>query len=378
MSYEKVLLLIAHSSLLTAHGSMKYVGMQTQIWRNNRNTVILLFMYPIIIFAMFWAFVFVMDYFGVFCSFTPDALISGSPITTIGDVCRENPMSYGTRWPVVWFCFLKALPAVAIVVTTWFALAYSSNVSIIRRITRARPLERKENVRVYNIVENLCIAGGIEMPQINIVEDPGLNAFASGIDVKTFTITLTTGIVEKLNDEELSAVVAHELTHIKNRDTRLMVVCIVFVGMVSLMQTVFIEILKGMVRGSRRSRGRRKGDGGAIIIIFFALVGVVITSIAYFFSFINRLAISRKREYVADAGAAELCGDPLALASALRKISETPGLVNVQRNDVAQLYIIHPEEEEDNGVFRSIAKKVDSIFWTHPDTPERIQILEQF
>lgn len=304
---------------------MKYVGMQTQIWRNNRNTVILLFMYPIIIFAMFWAFVFVMDYFGVFCSFTPDALISGSPITTIGDVCRENPMSYGTRWPVVWFCFLKALPAVAIVVTTWFALAYSSNVSIIRRITRARPLERKENVRVYNIVENLCIAGGIEMPQINIVEDPGLNAFASGIDVKTFTITLTTGIVEKLNDEELSAVVAHELTHIKNRDTRLMVVCIVFVGMVSLMQTVFIEILKGMVRGSRRSRGRRKGDGGAIIIIFFALVGVVITSIAYFFSFINRLAISRKREYVADAGAAELCGDPLALASALRKISETTG-----------------------------------------------------
>lgn len=378
MSYEKVLLLIAHSSLLTAHGSMKYVGMQTQIWRNNRNTVILLFMYPIIIFAMFWAFVFVMDYFGVFCSFTPDALISGSPITTIGDVCRENPMTYGTRWPVVWFCFLKALPAVAIVVTTWFALAYSSNVSIIRRITRARPLERKENVRVYNIVENLCIAGGIEMPQINIVEDPGLNAFASGIDVKTFTITLTTGTVEKLNDEELSAVVAHELTHIKNRDTRLMVVCIVFVGMVSLMQTVFIEILKGMVRGSRRSRGRRKGDGGAIIIIFFALVGVVITSIAYFFSFINRLAISRKREYVADAGAAELCGDPLALASALRKISETPGLVNVQRNDVAQLYIIHPEEEEDNGVFRSIAKKVDSIFWTHPDTPERIQILEQF
>lgn len=378
MSYEKVLLLIAHSSQLATHGSMKYVGMQTQIWRNNRNTVILLFMYPIIIFAMFWAFVFVMDYFGVFCSFTPDALISGSPITTIGDVCRENPMTYGTRWPVVWFCFLKALPAVAIIVTTWFALAYSSNVSIIRRITRARPLERKENVRVYNIVENLCIAGGIEMPQINIVEDPGLNAFASGIDVKTFTITLTTGIVEKLNDEELSAVVAHELTHIKNRDTRLMVVCIVFVGMVSLMQTVFIEILKGMVRGSRRSRGRRKGDGGAIIIIFFALVGVVITSIAYFFSFINRLAISRKREYVADAGAAELCGDPLALASALRKISETPGLVNVQRNDVAQLYIIHPEEEEDNGVFRSIAKKVDSIFWTHPDTPERIQILEQF
>lgn len=357
---------------------MKYVGMQTQIWRNNRNTVILLLMYPIIIIAMFWAFVFVLDYFSVFCAFTPDALMDAVTGTTVKDVCLEYPRSYGSHWPIVWFCFLKALPAVVVIVATWSILSYCSNVSIIRRITHARPLQRKENVRVYNIVENLCIAGGIEMPQIDIIDDPGLNAFASGIDIKSFTVTLTTGIIEKLNDEELSAVVAHELTHIKNRDTRLMVVCIVFVGLVSIMQSIFIETIKGMLYGATHSRRRnRKGGGGILIILFFALVGLVISTVAYFFSFINRLAISRKREYVADAGAAELCANPLALASALRKISEEPGLAYIGRNDVAQLYIIHPDEEND-GLLQGLTKTIDTIFSTHPDTRERIQILEQF
>jgi len=359
---------------------MKYVGMQTQIWRNNRNTVILLLMYPIIIIAMFWAFVFAADFFGLFCQYTPNTFIDIPSGVTIGSACLDTSREmYMTHWPVVWFCFLKALPAVVVVVAVWISLAYYSNVSIIRRITHARPLERKENLRVYNIVENLCIAGGIEMPQINIVDDPGMNAFASGIDVKSYTVTLTTGIIEKLNDEELSAVVAHELTHIRNRDTRLMVVCIVFVGLISIIQGIFIEILKGMLRGSGRSRRNSKGSGGAVLlIVMLAAVGVVISSIAYFFSFINRLAISRKREYVADAGAAELCGDPLALASALRKISDAPGLVNVQRNDVAQLYIIHPDEEEDNGMVKGLAQKANTLFCTHPDTPDRIRILEQF
>ena len=358
---------------------MKYVGMQTQIWRNNRNTVILLCLYPLIVLAMVWAFIAVSDFFGVFCSFAPEAIVHHSPVVTIDDLCREPADFYGIRWEVVWHCFLVALPATVVIVATWFIFSYCCNVSLIRHVTHAKPLERRENLRVYNIVENLCIAGGIEMPQINIVDDPGLNAFASGIDVKSFTVTLTTGIIDKLNDAELSAVVGHELTHIRNRDTRLMVVGIVFVGLISLCQSIFIELLKGAVRSGDRARSRnKKGGGGIVILVIVALIGIVITSVAYFFSFINRLAISRKREYVADAGGAELCGDPLALASALRKISEEPGLVSVQRNDVAQLYIIHPDEEEDNGIFHSLTKKVDSIFWTHPDTPERIKLLEQF
>jgi len=300
-------------------------------------------------------------------------------VVTVADACRETYSTYGSHWPVVWGFFLKVLPAVVIIVGTWFALAYCSNVTIIRRITHAKPLERRENLRVYNIVENLCIAGGIEMPQINIIEDPTLNAFSSGIDIKTFTITLTTGIINELDDNELAAVIGHELTHIKNRDTRLMVVCIVFVGLVSMIQKIFMEIVKAMLRGSRRPRSRSgKGGGGIAIILFFAMIGVVISTIAYFFSFINRLAISRKRELVADAGAAELCGDPLALASALTKISLAPGLVQVQRKDLAQLYIINPDEEDDNLIGMSLTKRVDSLFWTHPDTPERLRLLRQF
>lgn len=358
---------------------MKYVGMQTQIWRNNRNTAILLCMYPVIILVMVWSFIFVMDYFGFFCSFLGDTFIADG--VTAKDACADVPKSYGAHWPIIWFAFFKALPWTIGIVALWFLVAYCFNVSIIRSVTHARPLERKENVRVYNIVENLCIAGGIEMPQINIVEDPGLNAFASGIDIKSFTITLTTGIIETLDNDELSAVVAHELTHIKNRDTRLMVVCIVFVGLISILQTIFIEILKGSLRSaahSSRSSRKNKGGGGILLIALIALVGVGITSIAYFFSYINRLAISRKREYVADAGAAELCANPMALADALRKVSATPGLAFVNRNDVAQLYIIHPDEEDNNGMLHGLVKKVDSIFWTHPDTPDRIKILEQF
>lgn len=358
---------------------MKYVGMQTQIWRNNRNTVILLCMYPVIILAMVWLFVYALDYFGVFCSFMGDTVLGDGK--TVANVCAENPKSYGTNWPILWHCYLTALPAVIVIVATWFFFAYGCNVSLIRHVTRAKPLERKENVRVYNIVENLCIAGGIEMPQINIVEDPELNAFASGVGISSFTITLTTGIIDKLNDAELSAVVGHELTHIKNRDTRLMVVCIVFVGLISILQTIFMKVLKAFLYApnSPRRRSKKGGGGGSVVIliVFFALVGLVISTVAYFFSFINRLAISRKREYVADAGAAELCGDPLALASALRKISAEPGLTGVQRSDVAQLYIVHPDEES-RGVVSGIVKKIDGIFRTHPDTDERIRLLEQF
>jgi len=255
----------------------------------------------------------------------------------------------------------------------WFIIAYFANTSIIRHATHARPLERKENVRVYNIVENLCIAGGIEMPQINIVNDSSLNAFASGIDISSYTVTLTTGIIDKLDDAELSAVVGHELTHIKNRDTRLMVVCIVFVGIFSMLMNVSFRMLGDISSAPRRNR---KNGGGLVILLLVVLLWSII---GYLFSTLTRLAISRKREYVADAGAAELCGDPLALASALRKISDDPGLGNVKRSDVAQLYIIHPDEEDDSSVSLSTwVAKANIIFSTHPETSERIKILEQF
>ena len=347
---------------------MKYVGIQTQIWRNNRNSVILLCMFPLILLGMVLLAIMTLDFIGWFCW---------------DGVCPPGPQAATFHWDIIWYYFKDAMPFTLSMTGLWFIIAYCTNTSIIRHITHAKPVERKDNLRVYNIVENLCIAGGIEMPQINIVEDSNLNAYASGIDIPSFTITLTTGLIEKLNDAELSAVVGHELTHIKNRDTRLMVVCIVFVGIFAAIQSMSMRMLGALLRGSRRSSSRRnnKGGGGAIILeIMLLLIALIIwSSIGYFFSFMTRLAISRKREYVADAGAAELCGDPLALASALKKISEAPGLADVQRGDVAQLYIIHPDEEFDNNMKLSgWVAKANIMFCTHPDTPERIKILEQF
>jgi heat shock protein HtpX len=342
---------------------MKYVGIQTQIWRNNRNTVLLLLLFPIILLGMVLGTIMVLDWLGFFCW---------------DGVCGPGLQATTFHWDVIWPYFLDAMPYTLGVTAIWFIIAYFANTAIIRHATHARPLERKENVRVYNIVENLCIAGGIEMPKINIVEDPNLNAYASGIDINSYTITLTTGIIDALDDTELSAVVGHELTHIKNRDTRLMVVCIVFVGIFSMTVNVLLRILSSMWR-SPRPRTRRKNDGAGAGIVLVLIIALVWATIGYFFSTLTRLAISRKREYVADAGAAELCGDPLALASALRKISENPGLATVKRDDVAQLYIIHPDEEYDNDMgLTGLVAKANILFCTHPDTPERIRLLEQF
>ena len=342
---------------------MKYVGIQTQIWRNNRNTVLLLLLFPIILLGMVLGTIMVLDWLGFFCW---------------DGVCAPGLQATTFHWDVIWPYFLDAMPYTLGVTAIWFIIAYFANTAIIRHATHARPLERKENVRVYNIVENLCIAGGIEMPRINIVEDPNLNAFASGIDINSYTITLTTGIIDALDDTELSAVVGHELTHIKNRDTRLMVVCIVFVGIFSMTVNVLLRILSSMWR-SPRPRTRRKNDGAGAGIVLVLIIALVWATIGYFFSTLTRLAISRKREYVADAGGAELCGDPLALASALRKISENPGLATVKRDDVAQLYIIHPDEEYDNDMgLTGLVAKANILFCTHPDTPERIRLLEQF
>ena len=154
------------------------------------------------------------------------------------------------------------------VVVIWFLIAYWANTSIINSATGSKPLDRRENKRVYNLVENLCMSQRHEdMPKINIIYDDSLNAFASGINDRTYTVTLSKGIIQKLNDEELEAVIAHELTHIRNRDVRLLIVSIVFVGIFSMLtQITFYTITHARVR----SNG--KGGGGTILIILIALV----------------------------------------------------------------------------------------------------------
>ena len=316
-------------------------------------SMLLLLLFPLIILGMVWVFIFLVNYLG------------GGYYDASGDYVHE--VSFET----VNYYFLSAIPWVIIGVVIWFVIAYFFNASMIRHAVGSRPLERRENMRVYNIVENLCMTCGMSTPKIYVVDDSQLNAFASGIDKDSYAVTLTTGLINYLDDDELAGVVAHELTHIRNRDTRLLITSIIFVGIISTIMSLVVRFLYNtfLFGGGRRREGK---DSGASIIVVL-VVGLVCCAIAYFFTLLTRFAISRKREYMADAGGAELTRNPLALASALRKISANPGLDDVNRADVAQLFICEPDEME-----VGLMGFMNSMFSTHPDVNKRIKILEQF
>ena len=312
---------------------MKYFGLQSQIRRNNSNTVLLLLMFPVVFFGLTWLFFFL------------TSMGMEEQQMTLFDVNRR---------------FLSTIPWIAIGVVIWFIIAWFSHTSMINTATNSKTLERKENKRVYNLVENLCISAGMQMPKVNIIEDDSLNAFASGINTKTYSISLSRGITDKLGDDELEAVIAHELTHIRNRDVRLLIISIIFVGIFGFLA----EMLFRSLRFGGGGRGKKQG-GGIIIALILAAIG-------YLLATLFRFAISRKREFLADAGSAELTRSPLALASALRKVSADPTIEAVKRKDVAQMFIENPQVKEKTSF--SLA----TLFATHPPIEKRIRLLEQY
>lgn len=332
---------------------MQYVGIHTQQIRNNIKSLLLLILFPCIILAIVYAFLAFLNMQEV-----PDGFQSSHMVF---DAMATNE------------AFVMALPWVVGAVGIWFMISYFTNTSIVRQATGAKPLERRENPRVYNIVENLTMTCGMPMPKINVIDDPQLNAFASGIDEKSYTVTVTTGICNRLNDDELAGVIGHELTHIRNRDTRLLIVSIIFVGIMSTILSLAVRILwNTFIYGGGNRRTSRDGKSGAGVIAVI-LVAIVLAAVGYFFTVLTRFAISRKREYMADAGGAELCGNPLALASALRKISNDPGLGQVDREDVAQLFIVRP-----HAFASEFTNMMSKLFSTHPSIESRIAYLEQF
>jgi heat shock protein HtpX len=323
---------------------MQYIGIQTQQSRNNFRSLLLLLLFPCLVIGLTYLFCFLLH----LLAYKDDSMDTGLL------------MDYSTSM------FVHLIPYVIGGVLIWFLIAYFANTSIINSATGARPLERKENKRIYNLVENLCMSQGMTMPKINIIDDDSLNAYASGINKNSYTVTLSKGIIEKLNDEELEAVIAHELSHIRNHDVRLLIISIVFVGIFSMIA----QIAMRSVYYSSLTRRRNDKGNGAILIILLAMV---VAAIGYFFAILMRFAISRKREYLADAGSAEMTKNPLALASALRKISADPDIEAVKREDVAQLFIQHPGKQA-----KSALSGLSGLFATHPPIEKRIQILEQF
>jgi len=259
--------------------------------------------------------------------------------------------------------FFRIVPWVTIGVLIWFTIAWFSHTTMINNATGSKPLERKENKRVYNLVENLCISCGMTMPKVNIIEDDSLNAFASGINKNTYTVSLSRGIINKLDDKELESVIAHELTHIRNGDVRLLIISIIFVGIFAFIsETMFRSMRFGSV-----SRNRKDSSGATMII------ALILATVGYLIASLFRFALSRRREYLADGGSAELTRNPLALASALRKISGDPAIEAVKRNDVAQMFIENPRKELKNS-----SVSFTTLFATHPPIEKRIEILENF
>ncbi|MCL1850193.1 MAG: M48 family metallopeptidase [Bacteroidetes bacterium] len=311
---------------------MKYVGIHAQQRSNNIKSMFLLFMFPVLIIGLVYLF------FVIFGAMQEDYNVSAGEAT------------------------LQALPVVIIAVTIWFFIAYFINTMLIRYATHSAPLERRDNKRVYNLVENLCMANGMSMPMVNVIEDNSLNAFASGINEKTYTVTLTRGIINTLDDNELEGVIAHELTHIRNRDVRLLIVSIIFVGIFTMVAQIAARMA---FQGSMGRRSNNKNNGASTVVML--LIIAALGAIGYIFSLLIRLSISRKREYMADAGGAQMTKNPLALASALRKISRNPEIHGVKREDIAQLYIEHKAKGSFSGLFA-----------THPPIEQRIAVLEQF
>jgi heat shock protein HtpX len=255
--------------------------------------------------------------------------------------------------------FIQALPFATIGAALWVIVAYWFHQSLIDAVTGGEDVTRLENPRLYNILENLCISRGIPMPKLKVADTDVLNAFASGMNSRQYSITVTKGLLDNLDDKELEAVLGHELTHIRNGDVRMMVIAVVIAGVISFFAELFFRI---MFRGGFRFRSSGDRKGGAAIAL---LIAVALVAIAWLLSIVIRFALSRKREYLADAGSVELTKNPDAMISALRKIEgrgELPGSTSA----VMEMCIDNPREG------------FADIFATHPPVDSRVDALVKF
>jgi len=283
---------------------------------------------------------------------------------------------------VALFDVIRTLPYSTGAALLWIVIAYFFHQKIIDAVTGGEDVTRQQEPRLYNLLENLCISRGITMPKLKIVDSDALNAYATGLNQRQYAVTVTRGLLNALNDQEIESVLGHELTHIRNGDVQMMVIAVIIAGVVGF----FAELLfRGFFnfgnygwssgRGSSWSSsssssssssdsgGDRKGSGGAAIIII--IVAVALIALAWLLSQLVRLALSRSRELLADAGSVELTKNPDAMISALRKIEgrgELPGATSA----VMELCLDNPREG------------FSDLFATHPSVESRVQALVKY
>jgi heat shock protein HtpX len=271
---------------------------------------------------------------------------------------------------------ISAFPYATIAAALWIVIAYFFHQNMIDAVTGGESVTRQQEPRLYNLLENLCISRGIPMPKLKMMDSPALNAFASGLNRQQYSITVTTGLLQALNDAEIEAVLGHELTHIRNGDVQLMVVAVIIAGVVGFFGELFFRMFTNLSwnsssgggwsssRSSSSSSSDRdsKGGGGAVIAI---IIAVALILLAWLLSQVVKLALSRSREFLADAGSVELTKNPDAMISALRKIEnrgELPGATSA----VMELCVDNPREG------------FADLFATHPSVDSRVKALVQF
>lgn len=270
----------------------------------------------------------------------------------------------GIGWVISYFMQSQIILWLAVILSillNFFSYWYSDK--IVLAMNKARPIEKKDNPELYRLVENLCITAGLPLPRIYIINESQPNAFATGRNAKNAVVAVTRGLLEKLDRSELEGVIAHELSHIGNKDILLSTIIVVLVGMIAIMTNFFFRMafLGGV--------DRRNNRGGGQMQIIIILVALALAVLAPVFATLIKLAISRKREFLADASGALLTRYPEGLARALEKISADPHPLKGASDANAHLYIASP--------FRGKEKKsfLHKLYMTHPSTEERIKIL---
>jgi len=313
--------------------ALKASGLQSSIWNNNLKSIGLLGFYPFLIVGIIWA---AAAAIGLFLS--PNANPEAASLLANNVI--------GQYWPII-----------LIAVFGWFGISYFFHTSMIRKMSHSHPVTRKEEPELYNLLENLCISIGMTMPRMEIIESHARNAFASGIDEKSFCVTVTRGLLQSLSKDELEAVLAHELSHIRHRDVRLLIITIIFTGMIGFAaQIAWSQIRYRLWIIPRGASSNKKGNG---VIILLAIVAIL--WIGYFATLFTRFALSRRREYMADAGAVQITKNPDAMMRALMRIAGKDQIPKIP-GDITMMCI------ENRVPFMG-------LFATHPPIETRIKAL---
>ena len=297
----------------------------------------------------------------------------------VAEVLLDGSRNLGDYLALATLDLIKAAPIATVVAAAWIVIAYFFHQSIVDAVTGGHDVSRTEQPRLYNLLENLCISRGIPMPKLKIVDSDALNAFSTGLNRRQYAISVTSGLMNALDDRELEAVLGHELTHIRNGDVQMMVIAVIIAGVVGFFGELIFRIFfnstgyggwgwswgggsSSRSSTSSSSEDRKGGGGGAILAV---LIAIALLILAWLLSQVVKFALSRSREYLADAGSVELTKDPDAMISALRKI-ENRGELQGATSAVMEMCIDNPREG------------FADLFATHPSVQARCDALVKF